>query len=362
MDEVMKERDKGKTEGRLISDIREKITPSLWIGTLFVIAVLWTRSPLLAGPKGQKAQESTGIGETIRIGVARTPLSSPAVLALKQRLFTKEGLDVTIKEYSSGRQALESMFAGEVDISTVADTPLVFSSFDRRDYSIFATFVYSYHDSKIIASKDKNINTVADLKGKKVGTYRGTSAHFFLALCLTYNHVSIAEVELINIKTADLPVSLQNNEVDAISVWEPFAHEAKQLLKDKAIELPCGEIYRTTFNFAVMKGFAKDHPETLQNFLRAVDNAVTFIRNNKEKSQAIVATSLNLDEENVKAIWDDYVFEIFLDQSLLLSWEDIARWAIKNKFTDKTKVPNYLNFIYLGGLEAVKPEAITIIR
>ncbi|NIT52457.1 MAG: hypothetical protein GWO41_06890 [candidate division Zixibacteria bacterium] len=64
----------------------------------------------------------------------------------------------------------------------------------------------------------------------------------------------------------------------------------------------------------------------------------------------------------MSAIWDDYVFEIFLDQSLLLSWEDIARWAIKNKFTDKTTVPNYLNFIYLDGLEAVKPEAITIIR
>jgi ABC-type nitrate/sulfonate/bicarbonate transport system substrate-binding protein len=358
----MKERDKGKTAGRLISDTREKITFSLWIGTLFVIAALGTRSNLIAEPKGPKAQEPTGIRETIRIGVARTPLSSPAVIALTQRRFAKEGLDVTIKEYGSGRHALESMFAGEVDISTVADTPIVFSSFNRRDYSVFATFVYSYRDSKIISFKDKNINTGADLRGKKVGAYIGTSGHFFLGLCLTYNHVSIAEVELINMKAADLLVSLKNNEVDAISVWEPFAHEAKQLLQDKAIELPCAEICRTTFNFAVMKGFAKDHPETLEKFLRAVDNAVTFIKNNKEKSQAIVATSLNLDEENVSAIWDDYVFEIFLDQSLLLSWEDIARWAIKNKFTDKTTVPNYLNFIYLDGLEAVKPEAITIIR
>ena len=358
----MKERDKGKTEDRLISDTIEKITFSIWIGTLFVIAALGTGSYLLAEPKDQKAQEPTGIRETIRIGVARTPLSSPAVIALTQRHFAKEGLDVAIKEYGSGRRALKSMFAGEVDISTVADTPIVFSSFDRRDYSVFATFVYSYRDSKIISFKDKNINTGADLKGKKVGTNIGTSGHFFLGLCLTYNHVSMGEVELINIKAADLPVSLKNNAVDAISVWEPFAHEAKQLLQDKAIELPCSEIYRTTFNFAVMKGFAKDHPETLEKFLRAVDNAVTFIKNNKEKSQAIVATSLNLDEENVRAIWDDYVFEIFLDQSLLLSWEDIARWAIENKFTDKTKVPNYLNFIYLDGLEAVKPEAITIIR
>jgi len=358
----MEKRDKGKTEDRLISNTREKITFSLWIGILFVIGALGTGSYFLVKSKDHKAQEPTGIRETIRIGVARTPLSSPAVIALTQGYFVNEGLDVTLKEYGSGRGALESMFAGLVDISTVADTPIVLCSFDRQDYSIFSTFVHSYRDSKIITYKDKNINTGADLKGKKVGAYVGTSSHFFLGLCLTYNHLSIADVELINMKAVDLPVSLKKNEVDAISVWEPFAHEAKQLLQDKAIELPCSEIYRTTFNFAVMKDFARDHPETLEKFLRAVDNAVTFIKNNKEKSQAIVATSLNLDGENVSAMWDDYVFEIFIDQSLLLSWEDIARWAIKNKFTDKTTVPNYLNFIYLDGLEAVKPKAITIIR
>jgi len=358
----MEKRGKGKTEDRLISGTLGKKKFPIWIGILFVIAALAAGSYFLVEPKDHKTREPTGIRETIRIGVARTPLSSPAVIGLTQQYFAKEGLDVTIKEYGSGRRALESMFAGEVDMSAVADTPIVFSSFNRRDFSVFATFVHSYRDSKIISFKDKNINTGADLKGKKVGAYIGTSSHFFLGLCLTYNHVSIAEVELINMKAADLPVSLKNNEVDAISVWEPFAHEAKRLLQDKAIELPCAEIYRTTFNFAVMKDFTRDHPETLERFLRAVDNAVTFIKNNKEESQAIVATSLNLDEENVSAIWDDYVFEIFLDQSLLLSWEDIARWAIKNKFTDKTKVPNYLNVIYLDGLEAVKPEAITIIR
>ena len=358
----MKKRDKGNTKDRLMSDILGKKKFPIWIGAVFVIAALAAGGYFLVEPKEHKTQQRTSIRETVKIGVAKTPLSSPAVIALRQRYFANEGLDVTIKEYGSGRQALEGMFAGEVHISTVADTPIVFSFFDRQDYSIFATFVYSYRDSKIIACKDKNINTGADLKGKKVGAYMGTSGHFFLGVFLTYNHVSMSEVELINIKAVDLPVSLKNNEVDAISVWEPFAYEAKQLLQDKAVELPCSEIHRTTFNFAVMKDFAEDHPETLEKFLRGVDNAVAFMKNNKEKSQALVAESLNLEEKNVSAIWDDYVFEIFLDQSLLLSWEDIARWAIENEFTEKTKVPNYLNLIYLDGLEAVKPEAITIIR
>jgi NitT/TauT family transport system substrate-binding protein len=42
--------------------------------------------------------------------------------------------------------------------------------------------------------------------------------------------------------------------------------------------------------------------------------------------------------------------------------EDEARWRIENNLTDKTAVPNYLDFMYFGGLQAVKPEAITAIR
>jgi len=51
-----------------------------------------------------------------------------------------------------------------------------------------------------------------------------------------------------------------------------------------------------------------------------------------------------------------------LDQSLVLALEDEARWAIKNKLTSKTKVPNYLNHIHLDALKSVAPSAVTIIH
>ena len=213
-----------------------------------------------------------------------------------------------------------------------------------------------------IAIVAKGIKTGADLKGKKVGANRGTSSHFFLGVFLLHNQLSISEVEIINIKTVDLPVALKNNKVDAISVWQPYTQKAKKLLHDNAIELPCSEIYRTTFNFAVMKSFAKDNPEILKNILIAIDKAATFIRKNRERSQDIIVESFKLDKDYVRAAWDDFIFGISLDQTLLVAWDNIARWSIENNFIDKKKLPNYLNFIYLDALEAAKPESITIIR
>jgi hypothetical protein len=54
------------------------------------------------------------------------------------------------------------------------------------------------------------------------------------------------------------------------------------------------------------------------------------------------------------------ILEFFLDQFTLISLEDQARWAIRNRLTDAEKVPNYLDYIYPGVLKAVKPEAVKI--
>ncbi len=330
----------------------------VWLGALFGITVLLVGVISFISCESDK----TGIREKVTVGISKSFLSIPVYIAQTQGFFSDEGLDVTLKEYTSGKKATQALFAGEVAISTVADMPVVFNSFKRQDFCIIATFTYSYPFVKIIARKDSGLKKGVDLKGKKVGANMGTSSHFFLGVFLIHNRLSIPDVEMINIKTVDLPTALKNNEVDAISVWQPYTQKAMQLLGDNAIELPNAEIYRTTFNFAVMKMFAKEHPEILQRFLRAIDKATAFIRKDREKAQEIIAGSFNLDKNVVNAAWDDFVFGISLDQPLLVSWDNIARWVIENRLVNKNQIPNYLNYICLDTLQAVKPNSITIIR
>jgi len=347
---------KAKQDSKTHTRLRKAVPLSL--KALFAITVL-----LVGGISFMSCEsDKTGIREKITVGVSKSFVSIPVYIAQKQGFFSDEGLDVTVKEYSSGKKATQALFAGEVGISTVADMPVVFNSFKRQDFCIISTFTYSFPFIKIIARKDSGIKKGVDLKGKKVGANMGTSSHFFLGVFLIHNRLSIPDVEMINIRTVDLPGALKNNEVDAISVWQPYTQKAMQLLGDNAIELPSAEIYRTTFNFAVMKMFGKEQPEILQKFLRAIDKAAAFIRKDREKAQEIIAGSFNLDKNVVNAAWDDFVFGISLDQPLLVSWDNIARWAIKNGLVNKKKIPNYLNYICLDTLQTVKPNSITIIR
>jgi len=69
-----------------------------------------------------------------------------------------------------------------------------------------------------------------------------------------------------------------------------------------------------------------------------------------------------LDKEFTALIWGEFSFQLLLDQTILVSLEGEARWAMKEGLTDKKEVPNYLDFICVDALEQVKPETVTIIR
>ena len=150
--------------------------------------------------------------------------------------------------------------------------------------------------------------------------------------------------------------------MDAICTWEPHIVNAKRLLGQKALVLPAKGIYREDFYFVASRDFAKDNPETLQRFLRAVEEGEEFIRRNRAEAIGIVSERLKSDKQLTASIWGQFTFQLILDQSILTSLEDEARWAIREKLTKEKEVPNYLNLIHVDALKAVKPEAVTIVR
>lgn len=341
---------------------KERPMPKTWVWISIIIVIglgVWSYFIFV---EKEATEKYVGPIEKITFGSSTTHKITAIFVAENKGYFKEEGIDLEIKKFGSGKASFLAMLKGEgVDISAVADTPIVLESFNREDFYIIAG-MYTSYDDKVIARKDKGINSIADLQGKKVGLTKGTNAQFLLDLLLIYNGISSSKVEVVDIKPMDLVTALENGDVDAISAWEPIPFEAEQVLQDKTIKFLNDGFYRKTFYFALKKDFVKNHPEALKRFLRAIYKANTFLKENEDESQTIVAEALNIDKEAVVRGWQEGQFTLFLDQRLIVSIEDQARWAIKNKLTDATEIPNYLNYIYLDALEAVKPKSMTIIR
>jgi NitT/TauT family transport system substrate-binding protein len=326
-----------------------------------MIVVLGGVAYVLIGQKGP--EKYTGPLEKITFGVDFSVISAPVWVAENRAYFQKEGVDVQIRDYSSGRTALRDMLEkGNLDMVTVAQTPVMYNSFSNNNYAIIAAMACSYEDVLMLARRENGIRTSTDLKGKRIGTPVGSSGHFFLGLFLIHSRLKISDVTVIDIDAPDLPKALLDGRVDAIAIWQPHINNAQKLLAGKTFLLPSKNLYREDFYIVPNKHFIRNNPEALKKFLKAIDRAENFIQENRDEAINIVSGRLKLERGIVASFWNSYEFKMFLDQTILVALEAEARWAIRNKFATAATIPDYLNFIYTDALEAIKPEAVKIIR
>jgi len=325
---------------------------------LFLIVIIFSLGCVDKEKPGTPKKEF----EKVSIGAARDIINSMTWLTIEKGYFKEEGLDVTLKPYVSGRLALSEMLDNVVQVATSAEVPVMSNLFTERDFSIFGTIGMSDNEIKIIARKDAGINNPLDLKGKKVATQKNSAVHFFMYTFLVYNGIDESELNISFMPPLELVQALVNGDIDAFSMREPFIQQARDYLGDKIVQFEQPGIYTKTFNLVAHNKFIRENPETIRKILRAFIKAEQFMKQNRKASIEIIAKLHGLNKENLTREWDNYLFEVLLSQSLLITLENEARWAIETGLTDKTEVPNYLNHIYLDALEMVKPEALYIIH
>lgn len=314
----------------------------------------WPRSPGPATP---------GVAEPVRIATNTAYAGTCPILAARdQGFFTAEGITPVILSRSSGKASLEAVKHGEADIGTVADVPVMLAGLNREPVSVIATFFKGDKDHGIVARRDRGIVSVADLKGKRIGVTLNTSGHFALDALLNRASLAPEEVTMRNYKPEQLADALTRGEVDAIVTWEPFLSAAHQGLGNQAAIFYGQDVYTSLYNLAGMRDYLTRHPQTVERVLRAVDKGARFCTEQPDVARALVARESKGNPAALVAAWPTYRFGVVLDQGLILALEDEAQWAIKNRLTTAREVPNYLDHLYLAGLEAVLPSAVTVIH
>ena len=330
------------------------------IGIGLIAAVICAIS--LAVWRQKPSPTSASPVEKITFGTVATGVFPALVwVAEHEGYFQHAGLDVDIRGLRSANLALKTMLEeGTLDIVGVAQTPVVFHSFVRSDYTIIATMADADNNHKLLARAGKGLRTPADLKGKSVGVTKGTSGHFFLNVFLLSHGIDPAEVKTTHLAAEGLTPALVEGRVDAIATWEPHIFHAQRLLGADALLFDTHNMVRTKFYLVATKNFITQHPEALTRFLHAIRKAEVFIQEHNKVAMDIAAKRAQIEPELATALWADLTFRLVLDQSIIDVLEAEARWIIQNKFTEVTTAPNYLHFIFADGLKAVKPDAVTI--
>ncbi|MCX7193751.1 MAG: NrtA/SsuA/CpmA family ABC transporter substrate-binding protein [Proteobacteria bacterium] len=299
-----------------------------------------------------------------RLVVADSPtlLTGLLSIAIQKGYFAEQGLEIEIKETKTGDEATRAMFEGRADIATVAETAFVFDSFREQDFSLFATIGSWDNEVKIVARTDRNINSIADLRGKIVGTHPKISVHYFLSQALLKHGLTMHDIRPVFMKAAELPAALEAGEIDAFSLREPFIGEARQRLNGnvKIFEEP--GLYWKSFGMVARNKTLTEHTAAIQAFLRALRKAEILVREQPDIAAAILAARLNNTPEKIASDLHQVKLRLSLEQRLVYVLENVASWAMNENLLAAKSMPNYLLLINEDALRKVKPNSVTIIR
>jgi NitT/TauT family transport system substrate-binding protein len=283
-------------------------------------------------------------------------------LAQANGYFPQLGLDVTFLPHASGSEALASALEQRADLATCADIPVMFAALQGKPVAIVATIFTASRANGIVARRDRNIANVSDLKNKTIGVPLKTDSHYVLSTMLARHQATLNDVHVNNLGPNDMLAALQNGDVDAISIWEPGLSAVAKALGNNAIVFRAEGRFLFDFNLAGDAGWISSHPTQTQRMLQALLLAQRYAVAHPLQARAIIARGIKMDAGIFDAAGPDYHFVLELNQNLLSMLEDQARWAIQNKLTMQTAMPNFLHAIKIEPLMAVNPDAVTIVR
>ena len=217
-----------------------------------------------------------------------------------------------------------------------------------------------FENEYVIGRKDRGIQSISDLKGKRIGVARQTIAEFYLGRFLALNNIKLQDVTIVNVNPGQFVDSFAGGEVDAITVWQPYA---QQILQKETGSVTSWRANSNQAAYSILianNSWITEHPAEVREFLKSLKEAEDFVVQNPDKAKTAVKQALSYNDSYINQVWSEHDFSLSLDLSLVAAMNDEAHWMIANNLTSEKSVPDFAKYFYLDGLKAIKPAAVNI--
>jgi ABC-type nitrate/sulfonate/bicarbonate transport system substrate-binding protein len=297
--------------------------------------------------------------EKLTLAQNQSPISGVSIVAKQQGLFEKHGLDVTVANFTSGKQCLDTVIGGGADIATTAEAPTTAAAMAKQPIAFLARTEYS--DLKTLTAASAGIVKLADLKGKRIAYTAGTGGDVYTQALLKKAGLSAADVSLINLRPQDMVNGMASGSIDAYNSWEPHITNGRKALAAKVSELDTRGIYAETFNIVVMQDYLAKHRPVVDAFLAALIEADTWMQAHREESITVVANFVGMKREDLAAVWDNFHYEVVLDERSINVLQQHAAWRLSSGNAPTGAVmPDFSKVIVAEPLKKLAPSRVKL--
>jgi sulfonate transport system substrate-binding protein len=248
-----------------------------------------------------QARAQAGVKE-IRIGYQKTGV---LVIARQQAVLEKKfaARQIGIKwiEFTSGPPLLEAMGTGNVDFGAVGDTPPIFAQAANANVVYVAGSPIT-NGQGILVPANSGIQTIAGLKGKRVGFTKGSSAHNVVIATLEKAGLTWDDITPVYLTPPDAVPAFASGSIDAWAVWDPyFAIGEKR--QNGRILVNAYEVAKTNSFYLANRDFANAHGWETRDVIDGLAEAARWAEANRAEVAAALAavTGVPLDVQTIAA-------------------------------------------------------------
>lgn len=239
--------------------------------------------------------------QTLRIGYQKGAILLNLLKnrnTLEKRLQT-QGVSVQWVDFVAGPQMLEALNVGSIDFASVGETPPVTAQAAGAPLVYVATETPHPEAEAILVQKDSPIQSVADLKGKKVVLNKGSNVHYLLVRALEAAGLKYGDIQTIFLPPADARPAFEQGNVDAWVIWDPFLAATQKaigarILADGKNLVPNRQIYLST------KDYVSQQPEVIQSLLDELKQTSAWEKSNSAEVVKYLSSQFSLDPASIE--------------------------------------------------------------
>lgn len=227
---------------------------------------------------------------------------SPTSLILKEfgwaeEVFEKEGIKVEYVLSQGSNKALEFLNSKSVDFGSTAGAAALMAK--AKGAPIESVYIFSKPEwTALVTNKDSSIQSVSDLKGKKVAATVGTDPYIFLLRALDEARLSASDVQIVNLQHSDGASALTTKQVDAWAGLDP--HMARMELEADTKLFYRNADFNTYGTLNVRSEFAKKYPDYVKKVIEVYEKARKWALENPDKTAEILSKEAQISLDVAK--------------------------------------------------------------
>ena len=289
---------------------------------------------VLAAPARAEA-----VPKEIRIGTQKGGFF-PAVRQRRtvENVFAPLGVEVKWIDFQFGPPLLEAINVGSVDFGYVGDSPPIFAQAANARIRYVAGVRQEGNTQAIIVPKDSAIQTLADLKGKRVAFGKGSSAHNLLVAALEKAGLSWSDITPAALAPADATAAFVKGSVDAWSIWDPYLALAE--LKESARVIAFDkDVHKPNSFYIAGTDFVDKYPAVLGRLNAAFASEGVWAETHHEEVAQAQAEATGVDIAAIRRFVDRSTYSVVpIDDDIIKSQQ-----AVADRFTRLALIPKSIN-------------------